>query len=62
MAPKTNPQPAQADEAQGPVRQPMPMPEGGWPPDEFTGKAGRFERDPFTGVRHRVEEPTQPKA
>jgi len=30
--------------------------------DEFTGKAGRFERDPFTGKRHRVEEPTQPKA
>lgn len=42
-------------------RQPMPMPEGGWPPDEFTGKAGRFERDPFTGLRRRVEESTKPK-
>lgn len=58
MAPKTTPQAAPQDEA----RKPMPMPEGGWPADEFTGKAGRFERDPFTGVRRRVEEPTQPKA
>lgn len=30
---------------------PMPEPDGGWPPDEFTGKDGRFVRDPFTGVR-----------
>lgn len=27
------------------------MPPGGWPADEFTGMAGRFERDPFTGKR-----------
>jgi hypothetical protein len=30
---------------------PMAEPEGGWPADEFTGVAGRFVRDPFTGVR-----------
>lgn len=32
-------------------RKPLPVPAGGWPADEFTGKAGRFVRDPFTGVR-----------
>lgn len=32
-------------------RMPLPVPEGGWPADEFTGKAGSFVRDPFTGVR-----------
>ena len=47
--------------AEGEERKPMPMPAGGWPADEFTGKAGSFERDPFTGVRRRVEEPTKPK-
>lgn len=36
------------------ARKPMPVPEGGWPPDEFTGKGGNYERDPFTGVRRRV--------
>jgi hypothetical protein len=46
----------QADDApQGP--QPMPVPEGGWPPDEFTGKGGNYVRDPFTGVRSRAIEP-----
>ena len=30
---------------------PMPMPDGGWPADEFTGKGGSYVRDPFTGVR-----------
>lgn len=34
---------------------PMPEPEGGWPPDEFTGVDGRFVRDRFTGVRSRAE-------
>lgn len=32
-------------------RQPMAEPEGGWPPDEFTGKAGQYVRDPYTGIR-----------
>ncbi|MBV7454301.1 hypothetical protein KW843_07450 [Acidovorax sp. sif1233] len=41
-------------------RTPMAVPVGGWPPDEFTGQAGSFERDPYTGVRRRVEEATQP--
>lgn len=34
-----------------PARKPMPAPAGGWPPDEFTGKYGRYVRDPFTGIR-----------
>lgn len=29
----------------------MPEPEGGWPTDEFTGKAGSYVRDPYTGLR-----------
>lgn len=29
----------------------MPEPEGGWPADEYTGKGGRYVRDPVTGVR-----------
>ncbi len=37
-------------------RQPLPIPEGGWPADEFTGEAGKFVRDPFTGVRSRAVE------
>ncbi|MBL8387009.1 MAG: hypothetical protein JNK17_02110 [Hydrogenophaga sp.] len=36
----------------GEVRQPMPEPEGGWPADEYTGQAGTFIRDPFTGRRY----------
>lgn len=32
-------------------RLPMPEPEGGWPPDEFTGVGGSYVRDPLTGVR-----------
>jgi len=38
----------------GDMLQPMPEPEGGWPPDEFTGLDGRFVRDRFTGVRSRA--------
>ena len=41
-------------------RKPMLVPAGGWPPDEFTGHAGSFERDPYTGKRRRVEKPTEP--
>lgn len=36
----------------------MLEPEGGWPPDEFTGKGGSYVRDPLTGVRS----PAQPVA
>ena len=32
-------------------RKPLPVPEGGWPADEFTGKPGSYVRDPFTGKR-----------
>lgn len=32
-------------------REPLPVPPGGWPPDAFSGQAGRFVRDPFTGLR-----------
>lgn len=35
-------------------RLPMQEPDGGWPPDEFTGVGGSYVRDPFTGVRTRV--------
>ena len=38
-------------EAVADPREPLPVPPGGWPPDEFTGQSGRFVRDPFTGVR-----------
>lgn len=31
-------------------------PPGGWPPDEFTGRAGRYVRDPVTGVRRPAED------
>ncbi len=43
---------ASRDEA----RKPMPEPEGGWPRDEFTGQAGSFVRDPFTGIRRRADD------
>ena len=43
---------AMADEPD--ERLPMDEPEGGWPPDEFTGVDGRFVRDRFTGVRSRA--------
>jgi hypothetical protein len=46
-----------------PAPTPMPEPAGGWPRDEFTGQAGRFVRDPFTGIRSRADEPaTAPAA
>lgn len=51
----------QPNEAQEAPRQPMPMPEGGWPADEFTGQAGSFARDPYTGKRSRIEAPTGPR-
>lgn len=56
----TQPKKTDAVATTGEERKPMAMPEGGWPADEFTGQAGSFERDPFTGKRRRVEEPTQP--
>ncbi|MGE0350948.1 hypothetical protein [Hydrogenophaga sp.] len=27
------------------------IPPGGWPRDEFSGRAGRYVRDPVTGLR-----------
>ncbi len=61
----TTPKKTDAAEATGTTgttdtRQPMAAPAGGWPADEFTGQAGSFERDPRTGKRRRVDEPTQP--
>ena len=50
---KTTPDAATEPEA----KTPMPMPEGGWPADEFTGKPGSYVRDPFTGVRAPATEP-----
>lgn len=40
-------------------RKPLPVPEGGWPPDEFTGVAGNFIRDPYTGIRTRAPAPVE---
>jgi hypothetical protein len=40
---------AAADQPQ--ERQPLPVPDGGWPADEYTGKPGSYVRDPFTGIR-----------
>ena len=59
----TTPKKTDAAEATGTTsdtRQPMAVPAGGWPADEFTGKAGSFERDPYTGKRRCVDEPTEP--
>jgi hypothetical protein len=33
-------------------------PAGGWPADEYTGKAGRYVRDPATGLRRPADEAT----
>jgi hypothetical protein len=49
------------DAEASPERKPLPVPEGGWPADEFTGQAGSFARDPYTGKRTRVQEPTAPR-
>ena len=38
-------------EALADERVPLQEPEGGWPPDEYTGQAGVYVRDPFTGIR-----------
>lgn len=56
----TQPKKTDAVVTTGEERKPMARPEGGWPADEFTGQAGTFERDPYTGKRRRVEEPTKP--
>lgn len=42
-------------------RKPLPVPEGGWPADEFTGLDGRFVRDPYTGLRSRAPDDEQPQ-
>lgn len=42
---------AATDTTQPEERQPLPVPEGGWPADEYTGKPGTFVRDPYTGIR-----------
>ena len=56
----TQPKKTDAVATTGEERKPMAMPEGGWPADEFTGQAGSFERDLYTGKRRRVDEPTEP--
>lgn len=35
-------------------RKPMPVPDGGWPADEFTGLGGDYVRDPYTGIRRKA--------
>lgn len=51
---------APVDGANTAPREPLPVPPGGWPPDEFTGQAGRFVRDPFTGLRSRASDEDEP--
>lgn len=60
MNEKANKPKGESEAAEAP-RQPMPEPEGGWPADEFTGQAGSFARDPYTGKRSRLEEATGPR-
>lgn len=57
--PPNGPDGAAADVDADP-REPLPVPPGGWPPDEFTGQAGRFVRDPFTGKRSRAPDEDEP--
>ena len=45
---------AAASTSDAPVT-PTVHPEGGWPPDEFTGIGGTYVRDPVTGVRTPVK-------
>lgn len=42
-----------------PARQPLPVPPGGWPRDNYTGHFGYFRRDPATGVREPADEATR---
>lgn len=51
---------APAEDVEADPREPLPVPPGGWPPDEFTGQAGRFVRDPFTGQRSRAPDDDEP--
>lgn len=51
---------APAEDVDADPREPLPVPPGGWPPDEFTGQAGRFVRDPFTGKRSRAPDEDEP--
>lgn len=51
---------ASAEDVDADPREPLPVPPGGWPPDEFTGQAGRFVRDPFTGQRSRAPDEDEP--
>ncbi|MBU0749150.1 MAG: hypothetical protein KKG67_20400 [Gammaproteobacteria bacterium] len=48
---------AQKAASTGQERTPMPVPPGGWPRDQYTGKPGSYLRDPYTGVRRPVDEP-----
>lgn len=50
MTKKTT-EPTATPTAEPAERQPLPVPEGGWPADEYTGVAGTFVRDPYTGIR-----------
>lgn len=57
MAPKKTPEPLEAPAADATNAPALAQePEGGWPPDEYSGKAGRYVRDPVTGKRHPVDE------
>lgn len=40
-------------------RTPLPMPEGGWPADEYTGLGGSYVRDPYTGIRSPAPTPAE---
>lgn len=56
--PKKTPEaPAEALAADTPGAPPLAQePEGGWPPDEYSGKAGTYVRDPVSGKRRPADE------
>ena len=46
--------------APAPAKTPAPSPATtAWPADEFTGRGGRYVRDPVTGERRPADEPPQ---
>lgn len=53
--------PADAGAQAGAERVPMPVPPGGWPPDEYTGLGGNYVRDPYTGIRRPADAPEAAK-
>ncbi|MFZ4286634.1 hypothetical protein [Variovorax sp. HJSM1_2] len=62
MNTKTKTPTAEAANTAAETRQPLPVPPGGWPADEFTGIGGDYVRDPYTGVRTKAQPPAEDAA